>query len=416
VKELAKILKLLSIDDDPFVHRMVIRSLDNNYIVTTANNGDDGIITAQKEQPDIILLDVEMPGMNGYEVCDKLKQTTTTENIPIIFLSSLSNSRSKMLGYEAGGTDFLVKPFDTPELIAKLNAITNLTQASLKLKNQMEYATSTAFTAMKGSSELGLAIQYIESSYAIKDCASLANSFLKITTSLKLNCTIMFQIAGDRVYFTSNDQACSPLETQVISTLYEKGSRFVDFGCRTQINYPLVALLIKDMPIDDMEAYGRFKDFLPTMLGATDAKIKTLEAEISLKNQSQLLVDAFSEVRKILTTYAETLKINQGNVINVLQTMLTEMEHELPGLGLEEDQEKLLMSKVDSTVISAQQLVDSSDLNDGMFLTVTKLLTKIADKQLSLITPLDNSESSNSLSIDGIEDSDDGFSVDVELF
>ena len=416
MKELAKILKLLSIDDDPFVHRMVIRSLDNNYIVTTANNGDDGIITAQKEQPDIILLDVEMPGMNGYEVCDKLKQTTTTENIPIIFLSSLSNSRSKMLGYEAGGTDFLVKPFDTPELIAKLNAITNLTQASLKLKNQMEYATSTAFTAMKGSSELGLAIQYIESSYAIKDCASLAKSFLKITTSLKLNCTIMFQIAGERLYFTSNGDPCSPLETQVISTLFEKKDRFVDFGCRTQINYPLVALLIKDMPIDDMEAYGRFKDFLPTMLGVTDAKINILETEVNQKNQSQLLIDAFSEVRKILTSYANTLEGNQSSAIELLQTMLTEMEHEVPDLGLDEDQEKHLMSKVDSTVISAQKLVDSSELNTGMFLTVTKLLTKIADKQLSLITPLDNSESSNSLSIDGIEDSDDGFSVDVELF
>mgnify|MGYP000586015003 CR=1 FL=1 len=414
---MAKILKLLSIDDDPFIHKMVQRSLDSNYIVTTASDGTEGIKVALKEKPDIILLDVEMPGMNGYETCDYLKQTTTTADIPIIFLSSLSNSRSKMLGYEAGGTDYLVKPFDASELIAKLNAITDLTQVSSKLKNQVEYATNTAFTAMKGSSELGLAIQYIESSYAIKDCASLAKSFLKITTSLKLNCTLMLQLAGERLYFTSNGEPCSPLETQVVSTLFEKGSRFVDFGCRTQINYPLVALLIKDMPIDDMEAYGRFKDFLPTMLGVTDAKINILETEVNQKNQSQLLIDAFSEVRKILTSYANTLEGNQSSAIELLQTMLTEMEHEVPDLGLDEDQEKHLMSKVDSTVISAQKLVDSSELNTGMFLTVTKLLEKIAEKQLSLISPFTNSEPSNSLSIDGVEeDLDDGFTTEVELF
>jgi len=396
---------------------MVQRSLDSNYIVTTASDGTEGIKVALKEKPDIILLDVEMPGMNGYETCDYLKQTTTTADIPIIFLSSLSNSRSKMLGYEAGGTDYLVKPFDASELIAKLNAITDLTQVSSKLKNQVEYATNTAFTAMKGSSELGLAIQYIESSYAIKDCASLAKSFLKITTSLKLNCTLMLQLAGERLYFTSNGEPCSPLETQVVSTLFEKGSRFVDFGCRTQINYPLVALLIKDMPIDDMEAYGRFKDFLPTMLGVTDAKINILETEVNQKNQSQLLIDAFSEVRKILTSYANTLEGNQSSAIELLQTMLTEMEHEVPDLGLDEDQEKHLMSKVDSTVISAQKLVDSSELNTGMFLTVTKLLEKIAEKQLSLISPFTNSEPSNSLSIDGVEeDLDDGFTTEVELF
>ena len=123
---MTKLWKILSIDDDAFMHRIIKKELQYTYEVITANSGQVGIDMAIDELPDIILLDVEMPGMNGYEVCDKLKYHDATKSIPVIFLSSLSNIRSRMLGYEAGAADFLVKPFVGGELIAKLNSLVSL--------------------------------------------------------------------------------------------------------------------------------------------------------------------------------------------------------------------------------------------------------------------------------------------------
>ena len=250
-----KPFKILSIDDDSFIQKVIIKELHNSYEVITANSGREGIDTAINELPDIILLDVEMPGMNGYEVCDQLKCNDATENIPVIFLSSLSNIRSKMLGYEAGGADFLVKPFIPGELIAKLNSLVTVIKNNQEMTSKVEQATHTAFSAMRDSSELGQCINFIETSYGIKDFDSLANCFFNVCRSLDLNCSIMFLIRDRRLFYSGTGDRCVALEEEVISTIFDKGGRFIDFGCRTQINFSHVALLIKNMPLHDMYAY-----------------------------------------------------------------------------------------------------------------------------------------------------------------
>jgi len=207
--------KVLTIDDDALMQKIIKKELQQSYDVISASSGQAGIDAALSELPDIILLDVEMPGMNGYEVCDKLKHNDSTKHIPVIFLSSLSNIRSKMLGYEVGGADFLVKPFDGGELIAKLHSLVLLIEHSKEVEGQIKQATNTAFLAMKDSSELGQCINFIETTYGIKDFDSLAHSFFNICHSLKLNCSIMFLIRDTRIFYSCTGNKCSALEEEV---------------------------------------------------------------------------------------------------------------------------------------------------------------------------------------------------------
>ena len=126
---MAGVGKVLIIDDDIVVRKSLAKSLSIHYQILSAVNGEQGIEMVAQEQPDIVLLDVEMPGMNGYEVCDKLKHNSSTQDIPVIFLSSRSNLRERMLGYEMGGTDYIVKPCDTEELLARAAGSAGLTCA-----------------------------------------------------------------------------------------------------------------------------------------------------------------------------------------------------------------------------------------------------------------------------------------------
>ena len=386
--------KILTIDDNTLIHSIVQRSLDSQYHIFSAINGEEGLKAAKREQPDVILLDVEMPGQNGYSVCKKLKEEADTSHIPIIFLSSLSNLNSRMAGYEAGGTDFLVKPFEAPELLAKLSILTSFTEANEGLSLQVETATNTAFSAMRGSSELGLAIQYIESSYNAKDLTSLAEKFLSVTSNLGLKCSLMFNEKQQHSFFSSAEGEISPLEKEVISTIFNKGERFTDFGNRTQINYPKVALLVKNMPLNDMDSYGRYKDFLPTMLGATDAKVKSLETEQALFDQSLQLSSSFSAVRATLTEVGASLEKNQTDVVELLESMLAELEDKIPKMGLEDDQEAYIVKRVDTTIAAAQVIIDSSASTSHAFKSVSRLLQHLAEKQQSLLDDLtqDNEE------------------------
>ena len=121
--------RVLIVDDIPANVRLLQAKLEADYYdVITAGNGEAGIETAIEEQPDIILLDVMMPGVDGYEVCRQLKHHPETRHIPIILLTALDGREDRLSGLEAGADDFLTKPVDDIILMARLKALVRLKQ------------------------------------------------------------------------------------------------------------------------------------------------------------------------------------------------------------------------------------------------------------------------------------------------
>jgi diguanylate cyclase (GGDEF)-like protein len=120
--------KVLIIDDNKLIRQLATTLLSKkNYNVLTAENGEQGIELAQSFKPQVILLDVMMPEVDGYEVCKRLKSNDKTKNIPIIMVTSMTESIDKIKGLELGAADYVTKPFDHGELQARV-----ATQAKMK--------------------------------------------------------------------------------------------------------------------------------------------------------------------------------------------------------------------------------------------------------------------------------------------
>lgn len=123
--------EILIIDDEPVNLRLLADILSNrNYEVRMTINGKLGIAAVEAVPPDLILLDVMLPDMSGYEVCKILKQNPRFISIPIIFLSALDSPQNKVRAFEAGGSDYITKPFHNVEVLARVN--TYLKQYSLE--------------------------------------------------------------------------------------------------------------------------------------------------------------------------------------------------------------------------------------------------------------------------------------------
>jgi two-component system, cell cycle response regulator len=115
--------KLLLIDDCESVHALLkVRLRREDVEVHTASGGEEGIALAKSLRPDLILLDVDMPGLDGYEVCRRLKQDPETMQLPVIFLSGQTTTDQKIRGLELGATDYIAKPFEPAELQARVRA------------------------------------------------------------------------------------------------------------------------------------------------------------------------------------------------------------------------------------------------------------------------------------------------------
>ena len=116
--------KLLLVDDEPDILEFLGYNLKKEgYEVFTAQNGAKGIELAKKERPDLILLDVMMPGMDGIEVCENLRSSTDTKNILIAFLTARGEDYSQIAGFDAGADDYITKPIKPKVLVSRVNAI-----------------------------------------------------------------------------------------------------------------------------------------------------------------------------------------------------------------------------------------------------------------------------------------------------
>lgn len=116
--------RILVVDDEQDIVKMVgLRLKANGYEVLSANDGQQGLETAQKEKPDLIILDVMMPKMDGYKVCGLLKKDSRFAKTPIIMFTAKAQDKDKDLGREVGANAYLTKPFDPPALIAKVKEL-----------------------------------------------------------------------------------------------------------------------------------------------------------------------------------------------------------------------------------------------------------------------------------------------------
>lgn len=114
--------KILVVEDEPHISRLVKVVLEKKgFEVVQAFVGQEGLEKAKTEKPDLIILDVMMPNMDGFEVAKRLSGNKETKGIPIIMLSSAAQFKDKMKGLDAGAADYLTKPFENEELIAKVN-------------------------------------------------------------------------------------------------------------------------------------------------------------------------------------------------------------------------------------------------------------------------------------------------------
>jgi two-component system sensor histidine kinase/response regulator len=128
---------ILIIDDTPTNLGMMVGHLEaQGYRVLVAQDGDEGLQRAELTRPDVILLDVMMPGISGFEVCRRLKSRSTTHDIPVIFMTSLTETRDKVAAFAAGAVDYVTKPLQSDEVMARIDTHVKLRTAQAQLESQ----------------------------------------------------------------------------------------------------------------------------------------------------------------------------------------------------------------------------------------------------------------------------------------
>ncbi len=322
---------LLIVDDEPFNLEILEEVLAEKYQFEFAASGEECLKKLQKIKPNLILLDVKMPGMSGIETCKKLKSDLQTTDIPVIFVSALDLPEERLTGYKAGGEDYITKPFDEEELLTKIE----LTLVSLQEKETLQQgsndAMAMAMTAMTQASEMGEVMQFTRDSYHCMTQEALAKRLLVSLSQFELSATIRVTINKQDTYFSTSG-IVGDREQDVMSQM-KQGERFIHFGKRTIINFKNISVLIKNMPIKEADKYGRLNDVLGMLLEGADARIVGLEMSISL-------VSLINVTRTVLSDIEFSRKDNERKNTAIIDELISSVEWSFINMDLSEQQEK----------------------------------------------------------------------------
>ncbi len=173
-------MRILIVEDEPDLLRSLAQALrEEGYAVDSANNGEDGLFSAESYDYDAIVLDVMLPKLDGWEILARLRKTKKT---PVLMLTARDQSRDRVKGLDTGADDYVVKPFDLPELFARLRAL--IRRSANKTTNSIEIGDVTIDVAARIVTRGGTAIELTAREYALVEFLALHRGEVVTRTQL----------------------------------------------------------------------------------------------------------------------------------------------------------------------------------------------------------------------------------------
>lgn len=354
-----------------------MENLKQDYAIVPATLGSKALELAQKTPPpDVILLDVEMPEMNGYEVCQRLKQEPLTAAIDVIFVSSHDSLEEKIKGYEAGAIDYLIKPIDPQELISKVSVAIKNHQHKSELSSEKASIMSGFMEVLTSSGELGVIIEFLRQTFAVKTFDELAAQVVTTLEQFSLKSTVQIRSSEAEIY-AGSDAPVMPLEKELLSRLKDQG-RILEHGKRMFINHGAISIFIKTLPEDD-KLLGRLRDHLAMLAEGADAKVAELEMlrkEASRKSGMQELMK--SSQQEIVDLLAQQkAQLNEG--AKMMDELMQDLEDSFMAWGLTEDQEQTLLQLVEKGASNTSVHIERSEQVAQRFQEILNRFATYAD-------------------------------------
>ncbi|WP_455222415.1 response regulator [Kaarinaea lacus] len=371
--------KILVVDDEPFNLEIMQEILEEDYEVAYAKSGQECMDMVLDVMPDVVLLDVNMPGMSGYEVCQQLKENPRTTNIPVTFVSALDTLAERLAGYEVGGDDYICKPFEASELLSKVSIAVKYKKERESLMADAEQAMRKAMSATKNTGDVDALVEFVRSTLKCDAAEKLVDLALYTISGMGLRSSVQVR-NGDEVIHKSSDGAINQLERTVVKKI-SREDQIVDLGVRSVFNSDHVSILIKNMPLDDQAKYTQVKNSVALLTDAMEIRILSLaQAQTKplpatpAKNNTRELETITQRAIDLLDELEHSVANMTPQYIKIMSDLAYKLEGCFSELALTEAQEQMLMELVDQSINDAHNIQGA---NDGLSKQLTELVSEM---------------------------------------
>ncbi|MBH9554335.1 response regulator transcription factor [Inhella gelatinilytica] len=347
---------LLLVDDSPEMLILLEELLSDRYNIQTASSGSEAMewLGSAGSLPDLILLDCLMPGMDGYQTCQEIRRSSAS-GVPVVFLSALSSIEERLKGYSAGGDDYICKPFDMAELLAKIERHIVAAASKRELDQQLNDAVNAVMSSADMVGEVGVVLDFQRQ-------LNSTNSYQGIAAHLfgafeRYNLDGCVRISGQMGRISQNTKGnCTALEASILDHIEAQGTEphIRPFGNHTSFNFGSVILFLRDLPMNrpaDMpaelsERCGRQIDNVALLAEGATTKVQALDNQQAVHKLVGLNAEIVGATRMALADISSRNQAQSMRMQDLFEALSEELNNSFIHLGLLPEQEDALASMV----------------------------------------------------------------------
>lgn len=348
--------KLFVVDDDNTTGIMVEAMLNEGAVVEYFASAAACLERLDSGLPDLFLLDVEMPEMDGYELCRRIKAMPEGKPVPVIFLSGRDRREDVLAGYDAGAEDYVIKPFEHIGLQRKIDNLLRIVRDKIAAQEQAKAVEEAVEVFSDSLNDNAILIKYLRSLNECSEFQDVVNLTLSVLDSYHIEGAIQIRMRQLEKTFSHAGENW-PMEIAVMNHVRDMDHIF-EFNTRAVFNFGHISILITNMPLSDPGLCGRIRDNLAIVAESADAKLLAIQSGADKQHLRAEITDLLDGLSKTVGSYGQhydearyKASLHTSNLVDRLLSAVAHM-----GMRAEEEDGIICLVKADS-----EKLVDLFD-------------------------------------------------------
>lgn len=294
--------------------------------------------------PDILLLNPHLPGKDGFALCRELKERPDTRAIPVVFISRSEFPEVRLAGYEAGGEDFIIKPYVIDEVRHRINHIRERIEEQRILHQQLAGSEELSTLLLSNMDEYAALIKFMRTLNESGDADAVAEALLSMLRGFGLQGAVQIRASG--ASFTLSEAGRDhPMETAAIAHV-AKLDRIFQFKRCCAYNFEHLTVLVNNMPIEDADLCGRLRDHLAIGAEMADARVKAMAADRRFNLTQNDIRGLLPDIQQTLHEGLSRKELTHREAVTHVRELIDQLVISFTPLGLSAELEEEITAMV----------------------------------------------------------------------
>ena len=371
--------KIAVVEDDRTTRLLLQSSLGSHYALHVVESAEELLALPDRGGAQLFLLDVGLPGMDGLELCRALKSDPATAQAPVMFLSGHDTSEEILAGYEAGGQDYIVKPFDVASLRHKIENLQRIQAQQEILAEQVRNADELTTQVLASLDEYAVLIKFLRTLNECETPDDLIQASLGALQGFNLESAVQIRMQG-------SEKTCSaygenwPLEVAVINHIRTL-DRIFEHKHLAAFNFDNITMLVTNMPRHEFELCGRIRDHLAIAMESANAKIRAMQSFMENSWMRGEIGQILQDIGRALQELAQKYQDARYQETIYTAHFIDEITSTFAEVGMSQQQEDVLLESVRSHIKTFVDLYDIAPHTQGTLQVLTQRMEKILSSE-----------------------------------